>query len=226
MVTGSSATAGPAPPTECSDQSLDTDLDNPRDPDDDRRAEQDSSLNPTVNGHSGMERSSHPSSQPTEAPALNNLPEIDSAPLGPIEHTDNDALSTVLVDTSARAPPATDVSVENKEADAVASESSTLVLNLLPADLRPDHAVLHLIQEADQSAGKLVNLLAKQFNCFRDETRFDGRKVRILKRAQIFVADLWAALNDTGPGHFEDIDHLTMFAGMRAQSYTSTSTAW
>lgn len=226
MVTGSSATAGPAPPTECSDQSLDTDLDNPRDPDDDRRAEQDSSLNPTVNGHSGMERSAHPSSHPTEAPALNNLPEIDSAPLGPIEHTDNDALSTVLVDTSASAPPATDVSVENKEADAVASESSTLALNLSAADLRPDHAVLHLIQEADQSAGKLVNLLAKHFNCFRDETRFDGRKVRILKRAQIFVADLWAALNDTGPGHFEDIDHLTMFAGMRAKSCTRTSTAW
>lgn len=78
---------------------------------------------------------------------------------------------------------------------------------------RPDMTVVHLIEEADHSAGKLVNLLAKHFPCFRDEGRFDGRKVRFLKRAQIFVADLWAAFNGKGFGHFHDIHHLTMFAG-------------
>ena len=82
--------------------------------------------------------------------------------------------------------------------------------------LKPDHAVVRLIQRADQSAGKLVNLLAKYFDCFRDETRFDGKRVRLLKRAQIFVADLWAALNQKGLGEFGDIGHLTMFAGMCA----------
>jgi len=81
------------------------------------------------------------------------------------------------------------------------------------AQTRPDLTVVRLIEEADHSAGKLVNLLAKHFPCFRDEGRFDGRKVRFLKRAQIFVADLWAAFNGTGYGEFYDIDHITMFAG-------------
>ena len=79
--------------------------------------------------------------------------------------------------------------------------------------VRPDLSVVRLIEKADHSAGKLVNLFAKHFPCFRDEVRFDGRKVRFLKRAQIFVADVWAAFNGTGYGAFDDIGHLTMFAG-------------
>lgn len=58
-----------------------------------------------------------------------------------------------------------------------------------------------------------MNLLAKHFDCFRDEATFDGRKVRFLKRAQIFVADLWAAFEGTSFGTFTDIDCITMFAG-------------
>lgn len=77
----------------------------------------------------------------------------------------------------------------------------------------PDLSVVHLIEKADHSAGKLVNLLAKHFPSFCDQARFDGRKVRFLKRAQIFVADLWAAFNGTSYGAFDDIAHLTMFAG-------------
>jgi hypothetical protein len=75
-----------------------------------------------------------------------------------------------------------------------------------------------LIQKADHSAGKLVNLLAKHFPSFRDEARFDGRRVRFLKRAQIFVADIWAALNGADYGAFGDIGHLTMFAGESRRS--------
>lgn len=87
--------------------------------------------------------------------------------------------------------------------------------DLRPAEIQiqPDMSVVRLIQEADHSAGKLVNLLAKHFPCFRDEGRFDGRKVRFLKRAQIFVADLWAAFDGTNYGEFYDIGHITMFAG-------------
>ena len=81
------------------------------------------------------------------------------------------------------------------------------------APSEPDWSVVRLIEKANGSAGKLVNLLAKHFPSFRDETRFDGRKVRLMKRAQIFVADLWAAMNGKGYGAFDDIDHLTMFAG-------------
>ena len=96
--------------------------------------------------------------------------------------------------------------------EAAASQPSTLV-KPIDAPAKPDMAVISLIKQADHSAGKLVNLLAKHFPCFRDETRFDGRKVRFFKRAQIFVADLWAAFNGTGYGEFDDVGHLTMFAG-------------
>lgn len=58
-----------------------------------------------------------------------------------------------------------------------------------------------------------MNLLAHHFDGFRDESRFDDKKVRILKRAQIFVADLWAAFGGESYGHFDDIDAVTMFAG-------------
>ena len=81
---------------------------------------------------------------------------------------------------------------------------------------KPDLTVVRLIEKADHSAGKLVNLLAKHFEAFRDETRYEGKKVRLLKRAQIFVADLWAAFDGTGYGAFDDIGEVTMFAGKSA----------
>ena len=59
----------------------------------------------------------------------------------------------------------------------------------------------------------LVNTLGEHFPCFRDEFTFEERKVRFLKRAQIFVADLWAAFDGQGYGAFDDIDKITMFAG-------------
>lgn len=96
-----------------------------------------------------------------------------------------------------------------------ASKVATKESDLKPAEAfsLPDMSIVRLVQEAGRSAGKLVNLLAKHFPCFQDEGRFDGRKVRFLKRAQIFVADLWAAFNGKSYGDFYDIGHLTMFAG-------------
>lgn len=76
-----------------------------------------------------------------------------------------------------------------------------------------DSSVVTLIEDANNSAAALVNLLAEKFNCFRDEGTFDNKKVRFLKRAQIFVADLWAAFDGEGYGQFDDIDKITMFAG-------------
>jgi hypothetical protein len=69
-----------------------------------------------------------------------------------------------------------------------------------------------------------VNLLADYFPSFRDETKFEGRRVRFLKRAQIFTADLWAAFDAQGYGEFDDIDKITMFAG--ECSYRSTCIHW
>ena len=72
------------------------------------------------------------------------------------------------------------------------------------------------IAASDQSAAALVNLLARDFSCFRDEVRDEsGKKVRFLKRAQIVVADLWACFEGAGYGGFHDIDQITMFADYR-----------
>ncbi|KAF2728747.1 hypothetical protein EJ04DRAFT_546647 [Polyplosphaeria fusca] len=78
-----------------------------------------------------------------------------------------------------------------------------------------DSSITVLIEDAKNSAAGLVNLLAERFTCFRDEGRYDGKKVRFLKRAQIFVADLWAAFDGEGYGSFNDIDKITMFADYR-----------
>lgn len=71
------------------------------------------------------------------------------------------------------------------------------------------------IDSVDYSAAGLVNLLAENFPCFRDETVFNGKKVRLYKRAQILVADLWACFNGEDFGEFHDIDKITMFADYR-----------
>lgn len=73
------------------------------------------------------------------------------------------------------------------------------------------------IEAADHSAAGLVNLLARDFTCFRDEFPFAGRRkpVRFLKRAQILVADLWACFDGEDYGDFDDIDKITMFADYR-----------
>ncbi|KAI2789418.1 Queuosine salvage protein [Penicillium oxalicum] len=71
------------------------------------------------------------------------------------------------------------------------------------------------IDDANQSAAALVNLVTDRFDCFRDETVFNGKRVRLYKRAQILVADLWACFNGEDFGEFHDIDKITMFADYR-----------
>lgn len=82
-----------------------------------------------------------------------------------------------------------------------------------------DGSVLVLLEDANYSAARLVNLLAQHFPSFRDECRFEGKKVRFLKRAQIFVADVWAAFEGEGWGRFDDINKITMFAGKKSSTF-------
>ncbi|KAH8160474.1 hypothetical protein CIB48_g7770 [Xylaria polymorpha] len=81
-----------------------------------------------------------------------------------------------------------------------------------------------LIEAADGSAAALANLLARDFDCFRDEFRFEGRRkpIRFLKRAQILVADLWGCFNGESYGAFRDIDKITMFADYRVPQILAT----
>ncbi|EAW16279.1 queuosine 5'-phosphate N-glycosylase/hydrolase [Aspergillus fischeri NRRL 181] len=75
-----------------------------------------------------------------------------------------------------------------------------------------DGSFVNCIYSANYSAAALVNLLVESFPCFRDETVFQGQRVRLYKRAQILVADLWACFNGESYGEFHDIDKITMFA--------------
>lgn len=72
-----------------------------------------------------------------------------------------------------------------------------------------------LVEDAKSSAARLVNYLVEDFPMFRDECQFEGKTVRLYKRAQILAADLWAAFEGCGYGQFDDIDSVTMFADYR-----------
>lgn len=71
------------------------------------------------------------------------------------------------------------------------------------------------VKQCDNSAIKLLHLIVKNFECFRDEAEYKGRKVALYKRAQILVGDIWACFKGEGLGYFSDIDEITMFADYR-----------
>jgi Potential Queuosine, Q, salvage protein family len=71
---------------------------------------------------------------------------------------------------------------------------------------------LDCVERAGRSAPALVELVAARFPSFRDVAEYDGRPVPFYKRAQLLVADLHGAFAGRGPGAFDDLATLTMFA--------------
>jgi hypothetical protein len=68
-----------------------------------------------------------------------------------------------------------------------------------------------LVAAAQGRAARLVEILcAMPF--YRDVSRYEDFPVAFYKRAQITAADLHAAFEGRGPGRFEDLDELTLFA--------------
>ncbi len=76
-----------------------------------------------------------------------------------------------------------------------------------------------LVAAARGSAVALVRLLVSNFPGFRDEAVYKGRQVFLYKRAQIAVADIWAAYGrqteGDSPYAFHDIGSLTCFPDYR-----------
>ncbi len=58
-------------------------------------------------------------------------------------------------------------------------------------------------------------MLATTLQSYADSAEYAGRPVSFNKRAQICVADLWAAHNGEGIGAFTNVDSLTIFADYR-----------
>ena len=86
-------------------------------------------------------------------------------------------------------------------------------LNELGAYLHTDFngSFTELIAAAGASAERLMQLLIKM-PCFQDVALWEGIEVPFFKRAQLTAADLALAFGGEGPGRFEDLDHLTLFA--------------
>lgn len=72
-----------------------------------------------------------------------------------------------------------------------------------------------LIQQSQNSAQIVIRKLTTGINSFNDVSNYHGQRVAFYKRAQIFVADVWAAFSGKYYGNFNDIDSLTMFADYR-----------
>ncbi len=68
------------------------------------------------------------------------------------------------------------------------------------------------VEDAGHSAIGLVQRIVVDFPSFDDVARYDGRAVRLYKRAQICVADLYGAYRGRSWGAFDDLDQLTAFA--------------
>lgn len=107
------------------------------------------------------------------------------------------------------------------------SHSCSLCTHSRPSQ-KFDGSFIGLLEQADHSALALVDLVVSHFPCYDDRTTYPSRSstspaanptpsqtVFIRKRAQILVAETWAAFNGEGPGRFDDIDQLTMFADYR-----------
>jgi len=75
-----------------------------------------------------------------------------------------------------------------------------------------DGDFVNVLEKANRSAVKFVNLLINYFPSFNDFTIVDKLKVEFHKRAQLNVKMIADALENKGLGGFKDLDKLTIFA--------------
>jgi hypothetical protein len=74
-----------------------------------------------------------------------------------------------------------------------------------------DTSFLKLVHAANSSVESLVELLT-EMPYFNDVESYDNFQVPFYKRAQLTAADLALAFDGSGPGYFQDLDTLTIFA--------------
>ncbi|HDH88103.1 MAG TPA: hypothetical protein ENF36_08730 [Desulfobacteraceae bacterium] len=93
-------------------------------------------------------------------------------------------------------------------------EERIRILNELGAFLisRYNGEANRLVEAAENSTLKLVELLVENLHSFRDEAEYYDTKIYFYKRAQIFAADPYGAFAGKDWGFFKDIDNLTAFA--------------
>jgi hypothetical protein len=72
-------------------------------------------------------------------------------------------------------------------------------------------SLFSLVDSAEQHAANLVDCLARM-PLYQDAVSYRGREIPFYKRAQITCSDLAMAFEGEGPGRFDDLDQLTLFA--------------
>lgn len=151
------------------------------------------------------------------------------------EHSDKGAvaLGHSLRDAHARGVPLTDAAFLERLTPEILSEiiggSGVLpmmkercsVLNEVGQVLNHvyDGQVISLIEHAKGDVNCAVARLIKDFPSFRDMAILDGRCIYFLKRAQIFISDLWLVMGDETAGQFENIESLTAFADYKLPQF-------
>ncbi|XP_040578644.1 queuosine 5'-phosphate N-glycosylase/hydrolase isoform X2 [Lepeophtheirus salmonis] len=74
---------------------------------------------------------------------------------------------------------------------------------------------MNCITRCNKSVISLLELIVRDFPAFDDKALFHGKKVRLMKRAQILISDIWSLFEGKGIGEFSDIDQITMFPDYR-----------
>ena len=76
---------------------------------------------------------------------------------------------------------------------------------------RFDDSFTKLVLAGGGSVDRLIEILA-EMPLFRDVEHYEGADVAFYKRAQLMAADLALAFDGQGPGRFDDLSELTIFA--------------
>jgi Potential Queuosine, Q, salvage protein family len=85
--------------------------------------------------------------------------------------------------------------------------------------------IVNLLEESGYKAANALDLIWRDFPSFRDSARLDGREIFFLKRAQIFLSDLWLVFGGETLGQFDDIDTLTAFSDYKLPQLLRTAGA-
>lgn len=61
-------------------------------------------------------------------------------------------------------------------------------------------SILSIVETANKSAVKLLDILTSNFSNFQDHSIYKGHQIHFYKRAQILIADIYAKFEGKGAG--------------------------
>lgn len=70
---------------------------------------------------------------------------------------------------------------------------------------------VNFVESADNKFSVLTHKIYKELPGFNDIFSYNGKKIYLLKRAQILCSEIWGAFKKQGLGYFKDLDYLTCF---------------